>query len=180
MLGATEFSRVCLNECWGTIPGLNMVGDASLMNVTDDARLNRLLADMATSGVIHSANDIGSGGLAVTLARCAMARGVGADVDHIACSVEDGIIVPNKGDALSLFMEAGAEIVITCAWEKREEIHALAQTRSLAAMCIGKTVSSQLVVRAGSEPFITLNIDELRAAYSGTLESQLAAEVVTA
>jgi phosphoribosylformylglycinamidine synthase len=179
LLGATEFSRVCLNGFWGEVIDLDMTGDPRLLNATDDARLNRLLGDLATSSLIHSANDVGSGGLAVCLARCAMTNGIGADVDHIAPSVEGGMIVPNKEDALSLFTEGGAAVVLTCAWEKREENSALAQTRSLYAMCVGKTVSSQLVVRAGSEPFIDLSIADLRAAFSGTLESQLAAEVVT-
>jgi len=169
-LGTTEFSRACLNECWGEISGLNLAGHE---------RLDRFLADLATSRLIHSASDVGSGGLAVCLARCATARGIGADVDHIAPSIEGGVIVPSRLDALSLFMEAGAEIVVTCALEKREEIAALARTRDLAAFWIGKTVSSQLVIRAGSEPFIVLEIDELRSAHSGVLEAQLAAEVVT-
>jgi phosphoribosylformylglycinamidine synthase len=167
LLGSTEFARVHFDGSWGLILEPDLGGQAAL---------NSLLAELAASKLISSANDVGSGGLAVCLARCAIAHGVGAEIDPMI-AVGDA----STDDALSMFMEAGEEVVVTCPPENEERVVSLAKQRGLACIRIGRTGSSELrVVRMDGTPFITLEIDAARAVYSSTLEAQLAAEVVTA
>jgi phosphoribosylformylglycinamidine (FGAM) synthase-like enzyme len=142
------------------------------------AAINSLLVELAASQLISSANDIGSGGLAVCLARCAMLQGIGADIDPMIAVGDDG---PDRLDALSIFIE-GDGVVVTCAPGAVERIESLAKQKELVCMRIGKTVSSkQLRIHAiNGVSFITLDLDSARQVYSSALEEQLAAEVVTA
>jgi phosphoribosylformylglycinamidine synthase II len=169
LLGSTEFARVHLDDWWGKILDIDLRGAAAI---------NSLLVDLAASQLISSANDIGSGGLAVCLARCAMSRGIGADIDPMIAVGDDG---PDRLDALSIFIE-GDGVVVTCAPGAVERIESLAKQKELVCMRIGKTVSSkQLRIHAiNGVSFIALDLDSARQAYSSALEEQLAAEVVTA
>jgi phosphoribosylformylglycinamidine synthase subunit PurL len=168
LLGCSEFARVCFDDFWGELPSLD---------ITDEATLNSFLAELAESNLISSANDEGSGGLAVCLVRCAMASGIGADIDPMIAVGEDG---PDLLDALSVFVE-GNGVAVTCAPKNSEKIISLAQQRGVACIKIGKTGSSQLSVYAmDGAPFITLPIATAKDVFTSALESQLAAEVVTA
>ncbi len=168
-LGSSEFARANFHEWWGEIPEIDLAGEAAL---------NRLLVDLAASRLISSANDVGSGGLATCLARCAMARGIGADIDPMIAVGDDG---PDRIDALSIFQEGGG-VVITCTPENIKKIEPLAKQQELACMKIGKTnSSSQLRIHTiDGAPFVILDVESARQAYSSALEEQLAAEVVTA
>ena len=169
LLGSTEFARVHLNDWWGEILDIDLGGAAAI---------NSLLVDLAASQLISSANDIGSGGLAVCLARCAMLQGIGADIDPMIAVGDDG---PHRLDALSIFIE-GNGVVVTCTTGALGRIESLAKQKELACMRIGKTTSSKkLRIHAiNGVSFITLDLDSARQVYSSALEEQLAAEVVTA
>jgi phosphoribosylformylglycinamidine synthase len=168
LLGSTEFARARFDQFWGEILSPDLARDNAV---------HTLLAELVASGLISSATDIGSGGLAVCLARCAMAQSVGAEIAPLIAVGDDG--GPDPLDALSVFMEHDA-VVITCSPEHEDRITALAQTKELACVRIGITGGSTLrVVAMNGKPFIGLSIDEAKAAFSGNLESQLAAEVVT-
>jgi phosphoribosylformylglycinamidine synthase subunit PurL len=168
LLGASEFVRVNLNEFWGELENLDLEGEAAV---------NGMLADLAASELISSANDVGSGGLAVCLARCAISHGIGADVDPMIAVGDDG---PDPMDALSIFVESSA-VVVTCAPTNKEQISSMAKQRDLVCMWIGKTTSSELRIHTiDGSPFVILDVESARKTYSSTLESQLAAEVVTA
>jgi phosphoribosylformylglycinamidine synthase len=168
-LGSSEFARVQLGEWWGEITEIDLAGEAAL---------SRLLVDLAASDLISSANDVGSGGLATCLARCATGHGVGADIDPMIAVGDNG---PHRMDALSIFQEDGG-VVVTCTPENKVRIESLAKQQGLACMWIGKTNSSlQLRIHTiDGTPFINLDVESARQAYSSALEDQLAAEVVTA
>lgn len=168
-LGVTEFARVCLREFWGQIPALNLTGEAAL---------NTFIAEAAALGLISSASDGGSGGLAVALARSVIANGIGADIDPMIAVADDG--GPDPTDALSVFAETGG-VIVTCAAEEEDRLVALARRKGLGGLRIGITGGSRLRISAiNGFSFIDIGIDDARAAFSSTLESQLAAEVVTA
>ncbi|HWG17237.1 MAG TPA: phosphoribosylformylglycinamidine synthase subunit PurL [Acidobacteriaceae bacterium] len=168
ILGATEFARTAFNEFWGEIQTPDLQGESAL---------NSTLAKLATSNLISSANDVGSGGLAVCLAKCMLAKGIGAEVDPmIAVADDDG---PHLLDALSIFMEDGG-VLVTCCPESEEKITAIAQSADLACLRIGVTGGQDLrIVAINGKSFVNVGLNDLRAAYSGVLESQLASEVVT-
>jgi len=169
LLGNTEFARVTLREFWGEL----LVPD-----LADASALNAFLAEAAESGLILSASDEGSGGLAVALARSVIANGVGADIAPMIAVADDG--GPDVLDVLSVFQETGG-VIVTCAGEDAERVIALARAKGLGDLRIGVTGGSSLRMRAmNGHCFIDLSVDDARATFSSTLESQLAAEVVTA
>jgi phosphoribosylformylglycinamidine (FGAM) synthase-like enzyme len=169
VLGSSEFARIAYGEWWGKIPDVDLVGETAL---------NGLIADLAATGLISSANDIGSGGLAVCLARCAVANGVGADIDPmIAVDDETGRAYPL--DALSIFVEDGG-VVVSCPPAHRETVKAIARERGLGCMHIGTTTDS-LELRIHSIngfAFVILDLEAARRSYSSVLEAQFSAEVL--
>jgi phosphoribosylformylglycinamidine synthase len=168
LLGSSEFSRVSFDGFWGQLPSLDLVGEVAV---------NALLSDLASSKSICSANDEGSGGLGVCLARCAMTNGIGAEIDPLIAVGDDG---PDPLDALSVFVE-GNGVVVTCPPGNSEKIISLAQCRGLVCVKIGKTGYSNLTVYGiNGVPLITLPISDANATYSSALKSQLSAEVVPA
>ncbi len=169
--GSSEFARVILATEWGTPPDL----EASFAR-----DLNDKLLEAIKLGLITSASDIGSGGLAVALCKAALRAGIGASV-HANWRGEDSPASWNEYSPVNFFDESPG-LLLTCAQEHRTHIEALFERLPRMSRCvaIGTTVSGTLQLRTetwNSEP---LSIESLRAAYSNTLESQLAAEVVTA
>ena len=83
-------------------------------------------------------------------------------------------------DALSVFQEGGG-VIVTCAAEDEERVIALARAKGLGELRLGVTRGSSLRMYAmNGHCFIDLSVNDARATFSSTLESQLAAEVVTA
>jgi phosphoribosylformylglycinamidine synthase len=151
-------------------------GQLSALDVAIEAEINVLLVELAKDGLIHSAADIGSGGLAVCLARCAGANGLGVDVDPMVAVGDDG---PDALDALSVFMETGGSVVITCDPSQAEEI--ARRAHGIASVTIGTVTQNEFKIRAiDGREFISADIQSLMDRYLGDLESQIADEVVTA
>jgi len=167
-IGSTEFARAAFDELWGEIASPDLIGEAAI---------NSLLVELAASKLISSANDMGSGGLAACLARCAISNGIGANIDPMIAVGDDGRA--HREDALSVFTEDGG-VVVSCPVSNEERIAVLAKAKGLACLRIGVTGGSTLrMVAISGTPFIDLKVEDARAAFSSTLESQLAAEVVT-
>jgi phosphoribosylformylglycinamidine synthase len=128
----------------------------------------------AQEGLFHSAADISDGGLAVTIAKASFPKRVGATLFSAAVN---GAIK----QIADLFTETSSAVVVTCdpsAFERIEQITE-EEVGSIFAQHVGVTGGSRFVI-----PFddggIDAELSELSAAFSVTLESQLAAEVVTA
>jgi phosphoribosylformylglycinamidine synthase II len=166
LLGTTEFARICLGATWGELLDCDLAGEAAR---------NELLAQLSASSLISSAADIGSGGLAVCVARCAMTHGIGAEIDPMIAVGDAG---PDFEDALTVFMES-EQVVVTCDSEHEREVYALAEQQGLVCMRIGLTGSDKLsLVAMNGVSFIDLPIEEVKSAYSNSLELQLAEEVL--
>jgi phosphoribosylformylglycinamidine (FGAM) synthase-like enzyme len=165
-LGSSEYAKVVFGELWGQLPSLDL--EAS-------ARLNEVLAELASKRLLVSAADEGSGGTAVTITRCGMPHNIGADF----VSIDEQ---PGPLDYVSLFSERVDTVVISCRPELFEEIDKIARGLGVGCQQIGTTIPD--FVKSGdigfSDPPMVWSLDELRVSYASTLESQLAAEVVTA
>jgi phosphoribosylformylglycinamidine synthase II len=110
------------------------------------------------AGTLSSAHDIADGGLAVALAECCIAGGVGA-----RASV-------GEGDDIALFGEApGTAFVVS---GPVEAVQALAGSGAQVAV-IGEVGGDALVLeRAGGEP-VAVGLDELRAAWARPLAAAI-------
>ena len=67
--GSSEYAKEILGEIWGFPPSLELEKEAALQ---------KAIVEMIDAGLLESAKDCSEGGLAVTLAECGFAHGIGA------------------------------------------------------------------------------------------------------
>jgi phosphoribosylformylglycinamidine synthase len=169
--GSSEFAKTEFGEIWGEPPNFDIDGED---------QLNRCLTELAQAGLVTSASDIADGGVAVALARATFAHSIGAHVTLIP--------IADAPAAYSLFGETAGVAIVTCPDAVVEKLRELAFVyENLNVFVIGKTIGSRLLIELSphiaiedTPSPIDVSVAELHAAYSSTLESQLAAEVVTA
>ena len=164
--GSSEFARECLGSLWGEPPSLDFI--------QEEARLIGNLSALSSTGIVHSATDVGSGGVAVALARSSVAGNLGA---RIGLQWSEPATL---SEALLLFGESPA-FLLTCAPEAVPKVEAALEylPKTIWFQEIGTTQQGALEIRTPNEK-IVVDLTTLRAAFSNTLPSQLAAEVVTA
>jgi phosphoribosylformylglycinamidine synthase len=126
-----------------------------------EVALGELLVAANDAGLLASAHDIGTGGLAVALAECCMPGGVGAEVEVPAARRPDE----------TLFGEGGGRVIVSCAPRDVERLEALVPG-GLSAVRIGET--GGVAVTMGSETVrVTASIAELTAAYEAAIPGAL-------
>jgi phosphoribosylformylglycinamidine synthase len=164
-LGSSELSKQVFATMWGRPP---------LLDLRDENALHRVLRRGMQEGLFHSAADISDGGLAVTLAKSGFSNGLGATLLPAAAN---GTV----RQIADLFAETSSAVIVTCDPSVFDRIEKITEEEvgSIFAQHIGVTGGNRLTI-----PFddggIDASLSELSGAYSRTLESQLAAEVVTA
>ncbi len=165
-LGSSEYANAVLGELWGTAPAIDLEANALV---------NKALYDLATKRLLKSAADEGSGGIAVTVAKCGMAHQIGASFSVIDEQ-------PNCLDHVALFRESFGKVIATCAEEDVSTIVDLLQQGGVGCQSIGMTIAERIESHdiGYSDPPMVVSLDDARRALTQTLESQLAAEVVTA
>nr|HRC88382.1 AIR synthase related protein [Thermoanaerobaculia bacterium] len=120
-----------------------------------ELRLSRLMRELVAAGLLATAHDLAEGGLAVALAECCFARGVGA---RLAVSLS-----PTQ-----LFSESQARAVVACRPEHLERLLAAAERLGVPAQEAGETGGERLWVAADGA---TLDVDVagLRAKWASAL-----------
>ena len=162
-LGSSEFAKSCIGNVWGAPP---------VINIHSEAHLHQLLAELADQRLVHSACDVSDGGWSVAAAKAGFAKGIGISSDWSIGS-------PDPGDYFEGFLEHSSMAIVTCALESVDEIVRLAANAGIRAYQLGKTTSGAFEISMDGGFVVRTTIADLRAAFSQTLESQLAAEVVT-
>ncbi len=173
--GSSEFSRVLLGEQWGVPPCLQL---------PEGFELHRALQALAHSGLIKSAIDVSSGGIAVALARSCFGSKLGVLVHVQADSPEKQV-----GE---LFGEDSSLVVVSCAPENVGKLRAVTDDFGFVfALELGNVVSSHEItgdpdfniwidydaIDSKTSCAVETTVSELEAAWSGSLESQLSEEV---
>ncbi len=169
--GSSQFAATLLGAMWGRPPAFEKSFSAAMLE-----RLSQVIQ----RDLLLSASDIGGGGLSVAISRASFANNVGASVKgywdtHPADSAW------HKFSPLNYFDETPA-LLFTCTEENVQAIMDTFGSLPLMTRCvrIGSTVSDYVSLQTDAWSSGELAIADLRAAYAGTLPSQLAAEVVTA
>jgi phosphoribosylformylglycinamidine (FGAM) synthase-like enzyme len=163
-LGSSDYAKTVCDSLWGTPPWIDLNAEAALQ---------KALIALAQRGLIHSAKDISDGGLAVALAQAAFENGIGAKVTLGALSEAEYVA--------ALFAENATEVLVTCAVEDYGMICTfLDEAGDIWPLDLGETIADRVEIYAGGISLVDASLGELKSAYSSTLESQLAAEVVTA
>ncbi len=156
--GSSEYAKEILGQVWGFPPSLELDKESALQKAT---------IDMISQGLVESAKDCSEGGLAVTLAECGFARGIGAQID-----LTSNGLVPE----FVLFGEDASRILISCDPVNVGRIQQIAVQFGLSAEQIGNTISNQVEINVDGAIAAVASVSELKDAWANALERALHVE----
>ena len=135
-------------------------GPPPVIDLEAEARLQRLLVELAEAGVLRSAHDLSDGGLATALAESCVAGD--DETAMLGASVE-----VERSDAATLFGEAPSRAVVSTS--RPDEVEARARAASVACRRLGEVGGDRLRIKAGGDRVVDIGLDEARAAREGCL-----------
>jgi len=156
--GSSEYAKEVLGQIWGFPPALEL---------DKEAALQKAIIQMIDERLVESVKDCTEGGIAVTLAECGFAGGIGAHVD-----LTSGELVPE----FVLFGEDASRILISCDPAHVSRIKQIAVDYALAAEQIGSTIPDNLEIRIDGKPAARASVSELKQAWATALEAALHTE----
>ncbi|GAA3728708.1 phosphoribosylformylglycinamidine synthase subunit PurL [Leifsonia bigeumensis] len=160
LLGTT--SEELDGSAWaGTIHD-HLGGRPPAVDLAREKKLAALLAAGAQESLIASAHDLADGGLAQALAESVLRFGVGARVWLGDILHRDGVDV-----ATALFSESTGRVIVSVPREDDVKFQGLCEGRGYPVLRIG--VTDKLAPALEIQDVFTLDLDELRAAHTGTL-----------
>ncbi len=164
-LGASAFAQAI---------GLPLWGEPGVLDLNEEAALQKTLPALAAKGLLRSAADVSDGGFITTVAKSALASGLGAEIESRSGKSEPFFFTEH------LFAEIGSSVIATCDPARLDEIRTVLQeVPGTYAAPIGKVTGSALSVRINGEQVIDVPLAELGDAYE-SMPKQLAAEEVLA
>ena len=143
-MGGSEYLKVVHNK---------VAGDAPMINLTQEKKLQDTLLGLIRSNLIKSAHDISEGGFACALAECCIIneeKTIGAEVDVPIGSRED----------FSLFSESQSRIIVSVAEQDKNHFETETNKTGQVFRLIGKTGGSELIIND------SLNVDLVKLADS--------------
>ena len=153
--GSSEYAKEVLGAVWGYPPELDLEREAALQ---------RGLIEMIRGGLVQSAHDCSSGGLAVALAEQAFPKGIG-----FRAELKSGGL-PSE---FALFGEDASRVVIACDPAQLARIKEVARKHALSADLLGETGSDSVEIKLDGRVVISGSVAELRDRYESALESAL-------
>jgi phosphoribosylformylglycinamidine synthase len=154
--GSSQYAKTILRNLWGLPPAVDLAYEE---------RVQACCRHLIGEGLAESAHDLSDGGLAVALAECAIAAGVGATVD---------LNLPDD-PRLLLFAEDPSRILITVADGKLGEVDRIVSEYNIRAARIGVTGGTTLAVSRQSERLFEISLATLRSCYEAPLGQTLEA-----
>jgi phosphoribosylformylglycinamidine synthase len=151
-IDGSEYQSVIHGEVAGRIPDVDLELEKKLQSLVRAAILE---------GLVKSAHDISSGGLACSLAESAIAGGLGAVID---------MEIDQRPD-LQLFGEAPGLIVVTVAEGDLEKFNELAA--DVPAQVIGRVGGNRLIVQSAGRELSSMAVSEAEATWASALEKIL-------
>jgi phosphoribosylformylglycinamidine synthase len=156
--GSSEYAKEILRAVWGYPPELEL---------EQEAALQKGLIEMIQAGLVESAHDCSSGGLAVALVEPAFARGIGFRVD-----LASGGLPPE----FALFGEDASRLVISCDPVRLTGIKLIAAKHRLLLDVLGETVPEQVEIKLDGRVVVSASVAELCDVYESALEKTLRTE----
>ncbi|RJQ31761.1 MAG: phosphoribosylformylglycinamidine synthase subunit PurL [Actinobacteria bacterium] len=150
-LGGSQYLKVIHNKISGKPPAVDLEKEKSLQEA--------VLAAIK-QGLVSSAHDSSDGGLAIALAKCCIAGGVGAWI-----SLEYN----NLSFAQALFSESNSRVIISCKADNAQKIQALCENNKITCQNIGQATGQSLSINNT----INLPLGKLRDVYEKSLEKQI-------
>ncbi|MGH7283347.1 MAG: phosphoribosylformylglycinamidine synthase subunit PurL, partial [Polyangiaceae bacterium] len=162
-LGASAIAAIRTKKTAARIAGKSIAIDLDA-----EARLQKLVLELARENLFQSAHDLAEGGLAVALAECCVTT-----PDFIGEDVGAAIDLPPEAphvDTAFLFGEAPSRILVSVAPDKAGEVVAQAYKHGVSATEIGRTGGKMLVVRKEGKIVLQKPVADLRAARESCLD----------
>ncbi|MGB8772240.1 MAG: phosphoribosylformylglycinamidine synthase subunit PurL [Candidatus Korobacteraceae bacterium] len=156
--GSSEYAKEILGQIWGFPPSLELEKEAALQ---------KAVIEMIGAGLVESAKDCSEGGLAVTLAECGFAGGIGSQVD-----ISSNGLVPE----FVLFGEDASRVLISCDGQNLGRIKQVAEKFGLSIEQIGDTILEKLEISVDGVRTVQASVSELQDAWASALESALHVE----
>jgi phosphoribosylformylglycinamidine synthase len=142
-----------------------LAGEAPLIELAAEAKLQKLVLELARAHLLESAHDVSDGGLAATLAECCAAgpEDVGG---RVALPAEATPL-----DALaSLFGEAPSRIVVSATKAAADRVLAAAKDAGVLAARLGETGGDTLTIDARPLGSLSVRVADVRARRDACLE----------
>jgi phosphoribosylformylglycinamidine synthase II len=142
-------------------------GQAPVLDLDAEKRLQRLLVDAAAEELLLSAHDCSEGGLAVTLAECCFdTRGIG-----VVVSVPVG---PNSSSAmktdLALFSESASRVVVSTSPEDLDVFLGKAKAAGVPAELIGHTGGDRIAIAVAGAAGLEIGVADAEQVWGHALE----------
>jgi len=158
--GSSEYAKEILGEVWGFPPALELEREAVLQ---------KAVIELIGAGLVDSAHDCSEGGIAVTLAESAFAKGVGVRVNLASLELPPEFV---------LFGEDASRVVIACDRSNLVRIQQVAGKYRISVEEIGETGSARVEIGIDGRVVVSATVSELRDSYEGALETALRTEAV--
>jgi phosphoribosylformylglycinamidine synthase II len=154
-LGASEYQRLATGTLAGPPPAL----DLDL-----ERRAQAAVLEAAGAGLLASAHDCAEGGLAVALAECCLAGGLGA-----RCALDDAVTGRGLASeaAAILFGEGQSRFLVSHSTEAAVQLRALMDRHQVPFQRLGVVEGDRICI----DPFLDVPLDRARAAHEGALSS---------
>jgi len=168
--GSSEYAEEILGELWGFPPALELEKEAALQ---------KAIVELIGAGLIDSAHDCSDGGLAVALAKCSFANGIGCSAELRSAWTGEGarphtdIASDGLAPEFVLFGEDAGRIVISCDPANLARIKQVAKKHGISADELGETVLGTLEIKIDGQLAISGSISGFNESYEGALERAL-------
>ncbi|MBP5737849.1 MAG: phosphoribosylformylglycinamidine synthase subunit PurL [Abditibacteriota bacterium] len=153
-MGGSEYMATLLGKTAGMPPSMDMKKEQNLIDT---------LLEGIEKGYILSAHDVSEGGVAVTLGECCFGNHLGASIN----------ITSDISDTATLFGEAQSRAVVTLHATDLTKLAEIAEKRGVKCDYIGTVGGEKLTVKVNSEILIDADVEDLEAAYRGTIRKMM-------
>jgi phosphoribosylformylglycinamidine synthase len=143
-----------------------LAGEAPAIDLEAEARLQRLLVQLARRHALASAHDVSDGGLAAALAECCTA-GAGAPV---GARIDLGALPSPLEAVAALFGEAPSRVVVSVAPGDVSSVLDAARAAGVPATRVGETGGGTLSIAAAPLGSLSVALEEVRARRDACLQ----------
>ena len=145
-LGGSQYLKKLHGLIAGRLAGIELEFEKALQET---------LRELVTGGMLSSAHDLAEGGLAVALAECAIAGGVGAEID-----------LPGKQELLlALYGEGPSRVLISLPPENSEQVSEICKLAGLPMVQLGIVGGDALIIKRSGDIIIKLGHSEMKKTY---------------
>jgi phosphoribosylformylglycinamidine synthase subunit PurL len=151
--GGTQYAKAVLDSLWGVPPALDM---------EYEKRVHAGVREIVLAGLAASAHDVSDGGLAVALAECTFANGIGARVRL------EGPAADAMRPEYLLFHEGPSRVIVSTSEPGR--VREIAARHGVEAIEIGCTMEADLEISRADAVLVRAGVDHLRSVWDLALK----------